>query len=88
MANFTEPQRAALKWLRERGGSGVFGSRGGVPLAAGDWAPFMRSTLNVLRDWGLVDIHGRRVQVTDDGTKLDCGKTQPRREINELGGKV
>lgn len=52
----TEAQRAALKWLRERNGDGVF-DRNGILLAAGESAPFMRSTWNALRDHGLVEFY-------------------------------
>jgi hypothetical protein len=65
----TKSQQAALKWLRERNGDGVF-DRNGILLAAGETAPFMRSTWNALRDHGLVEFynpagkgHGR-VRVT------------------------
>lgn len=83
----TEAQRAALKWLRDRGCEGVFGKRGGVLLAAGDWAPFNRSTWNALKDAGLVywDSKIRRCRVTAAGLAFDCGKTLERREIENLG---
>lgn len=51
----TKAQEAALKWLREHNGTGVF-DKHGVLLAAGELAPFMRSTWNALRDAGKVDI--------------------------------
>jgi len=55
VAQLTEAQRAALKWLREHNGTGIF-DKNGVLLAAGELAPFMRSTWSALRDAGLVDI--------------------------------
>ena len=47
---------AAIKWLREHNGDGLFDKRG-VVLAAGELAPFMRSTWNALRDVGLVEMY-------------------------------
>lgn len=52
----TNAQAAALKWLREHTGDGVF-DRYGVLLAAGESAPVMRSTWNALRDLGLVEFY-------------------------------
>jgi len=54
-AKLTKSQEAALKWLREHNGTGVF-DKNGVLLAAGELAPFMRSTWNKLRDAGLIDM--------------------------------
>lgn len=53
----TKAQRDALKWLAEHNGDGVF-DRNGVLLAAGELAPFMRSTWNALRVLGLVEFYG------------------------------
>ncbi|MFG1429292.1 hypothetical protein [Roseixanthobacter glucoisosaccharinicivorans] len=53
----TKSQAAALKWLREHNGDGVF-DRNGVLLAAGERAPVMRSTWNALRDLGHVEFYG------------------------------
>lgn len=58
----TSAQEEALKWLRERNGTGVF-MRDGVLLAAGQRAPHMRSTWNALNDLGKVSIFERRVTV-------------------------
>lgn len=55
-APLTPNQAAALKWLREHTGDGCF-DRNGVLLAAGETAPFMRSTWNALRDAGKVEIY-------------------------------
>jgi hypothetical protein len=52
----TKPQADALRWLIRRNGDGVF-DRDGVLLAAGELAPFMRSTWNRLRDLGLVEFY-------------------------------
>lgn len=80
----TEPQRAALKWLRDRGGTGMFGKEG-VLLAKGEWAPFMRSTWKVLRDEGFITLTNKRVNVTPPGYVYDVGITQERLPINKLG---
>ena len=51
----------ALRWLRERGGDGVFADRSHQVLyARGEKAPFMRSTWNALRDLGAVEFYGNR----------------------------
>ena len=52
----TDAQNQALKWLRDRNGDGLF-DRNGVLVAAGETAPFMRSTWNALRDLGLVEFY-------------------------------
>jgi hypothetical protein len=51
----TQAQADALKWLRAHNETGVF-NKNGVLLAAGELAPFMRSTWNALAKAGLVDI--------------------------------
>jgi hypothetical protein len=51
----TKSQREALQWLKEHNGTGVF-DKNGVLLAAGESAPFMRSTWNALRDAGQIDM--------------------------------
>ncbi len=78
----SEACRAALKWLRERNGTGVF-DRGGVLLAGGELAPFMRSTWNKLRAAELVGIEARRVTVTSSGRGFDCGRTEERTSVEE-----
>ena len=55
-APLTKSQAEALRWLLDRSGDGVF-DRDGVLLAAGELAPFMRSTWNALRDLGLVEFY-------------------------------
>lgn len=52
----TKAQEAALAWLRERGGDGIF-DRHGVLLASGETAPVGRVTWNALRDLGLVEFY-------------------------------
>jgi hypothetical protein len=52
----TGAQARALKWLKDRGGDGMF-DNDGVLLAMGELAPFMRSTWNALRDLGLVEFY-------------------------------
>jgi hypothetical protein len=60
----TPAQREALIWLQQHNGDGVF-DKHGVLLAAGESAPFMRSTWNALRDMGRVEMYDRkRVRVT------------------------
>lgn len=52
----TKAQAAALKWLFERGGDGIF-DRHGVLLAAGESAPHTRSTWNALAAIGAVEFY-------------------------------
>ena len=52
----TQSQADALRWLKERNGDGCF-DNDGVLLAAGELAPFMRSTWNALRDLKLVEFY-------------------------------
>jgi hypothetical protein len=52
----TKAQQEALKWLSEHGGDGCF-DKHGVLLAAGEFAPVMRSTWNALRDLGHVEFY-------------------------------
>lgn len=63
VVQLTEAQRAALRWLREHNGDGLFDNNG-VLLAAGERAPVMRSTWNKLRDIGFVEFYegGKRVR--------------------------
>lgn len=53
----TKAQEAALRWLRDRGGDGVF-DRNGIALAQGDTAPVERKTWNALRDAGKIEFYG------------------------------
>lgn len=76
----TEACRAALKWLRQRNGTGVF-DRDGVLLAAGGLAPFMRSTWNTLVARGLIVRDGRRLTLTALGQDYDCGLTSVRTPV-------
>lgn len=71
----TEAQTAALKWLRERNGTGIWEKPGAtVLIAAGERAPHTRSTWNALRAAGLVTIEGRRVSIAapTEGGKRDA----------------
>lgn len=52
----TEAQAAALKWLSDRGGDGVFDKNGCV-LAYGETAPVTRATWNALAELGLVSFY-------------------------------
>lgn len=66
----TKAQEEALRWLRERNGTGVFEKPGAsVLVAAGERAPTMRGTWNALRDLGHVTIDGRRVTLRTGGGK-------------------
>ena len=53
----TRAQSAALKWLSDHGGDGMF-DKNGVLLAAGESAPVRRVTWNNLRDLGKVEMYG------------------------------
>jgi hypothetical protein len=53
----TEAQRAALRWLRQHNGDGMFDVNG-VLLAGGELAPVMRSTWNKLVYLGLAEFYG------------------------------
>ncbi|TIL53781.1 hypothetical protein [Mesorhizobium sp.] len=66
---------AALKWLRNRNGDGVF-DRNHVLTAAGERAPIMRSTWSKLEKAGLVEfyLNRRRLRVTADGLAIDLAK--------------
>jgi hypothetical protein len=52
----TKTQGEALKWFADHTGDGIF-DKHGVLLAAGELAPFNRSTWNALRDVGLVEFY-------------------------------
>lgn len=53
----TKSATLALDWLRKRNGDGMF-DKHGVVLAAGESAPFMRSTWNKLHDLGKIEFYG------------------------------
>ena len=73
----TDSQLAALKWLRNRSGDGVF-DRHQVLTAAGERAPVMRSTWTRLERLGLVEryLRNRRLRVTDEGKSVDLRLVQ------------
>jgi hypothetical protein len=52
----TEAQCEAIVWLRRHNGDGLF-DRDGVLLAAGERAPFTRSTWNALASAGFVEFY-------------------------------
>ena len=57
----TRPMKDALAWLRDHGGDGVFADKSHQTLyAAGEKAPFMRSTWNQLNAIGAVEFYGNR----------------------------
>lgn len=70
-------QLAALKWLRNRNGDGVF-DRNQVLVAGGDRAPVMRSTWNKLSGAGLVEFYleRRRLRVTEAGYRVDLSRVE------------
>lgn len=71
----TPSMLAALKWLRNRNGDGVFETNNQVVLAAGERAPVMRSTWNKLVAEGLVEFYAkRRLRVTPQGQAVDVAK--------------
>lgn len=72
MSAITGPQKSALLWLRNRSGDGVF-DRNQVLNAAGERAPYMRSTWSNLEREGLVEryLNGRRLRITDAGKSID-----------------
>lgn len=53
----TPALKQALKWLSDHGGDGMF-DKNGVVLAAGESAPFRRSTWNALARLGNVEFYG------------------------------
>ncbi len=73
----TEAMLSALKWLRNRGGDGVFGEKSNktVLLAGGDRAPIMRVTWTRLCAAGLCESHGHlRLRETAAGRKIDLAE--------------
>lgn len=64
VVQLTEAQRAALRWLKEHNGDGLFDVHG-VLVAAGECAPVMRTTWNKLRDAGFVEFYhdGKRLRM-------------------------
>lgn len=72
MADLTRAQRAALLWLKNRNGDGVF-DRTGVLIAAGERAGVMRMTWNTLGDRGCVEFYAnrKRLRVTSQGALIN-----------------
>jgi hypothetical protein len=68
----TPAMRQALRWLLEHNSDGVF-DKNGVLLAAGELAPFMRSTWNKLAAEGQVEFYrvnplgAQRVRIKSTG---------------------
>jgi hypothetical protein len=57
----TKALQKALDWLAAHNGEGHFGGAGNTLMAAGEIAPFMRSTWNRLEVLGKVKFsHGRK----------------------------
>lgn len=76
--NPTGSMLAALKWLRNRSGDGVFEKNHQVLVAAGERAPIMRSTWARLAESELVEFYQdrRRVRVTDAGRLVDVSHVE------------
>jgi hypothetical protein len=66
VTRLTEAQRAALRWFKEHNGNGLFDTSG-VLVAAGERAPVMRSTWNLLSVAGFVEFYcdGKRLRAVE-----------------------
>lgn len=73
----TNPQLAALKWLRARNGDGIF-AKDGVLVAAGERAPIMRSTWNRVTAMGMTELYAgnRHLRVTDFGSRVNVSHVE------------
>jgi hypothetical protein len=72
----TKSQKSALLWFRNRGGDGMFNYNGTL-VAAGQLAPVMRSTWNILRDQGLLESYSRlRLRVTEAGQTINLSDVE------------
>jgi len=73
----TASQLAALRWLRNRNGDGVF-DRNQVLIVCGERAPVMRSTWSRLELLGFVERYHdkRRLRVTKAGLLVDCSRVE------------
>lgn len=72
----TKSQLAALKWLRNRNGDGVF-DRNNVLIAAGEPAPVMLSTWKHLETMHMVERYNvRRLRVTDFGGRINLSNVE------------
>lgn len=70
--DLTKAQLAALKWLRNRGGTGIFERNRQVLIAQGERAGVTRSTWNSLRNNHYLNISdGGRVTLTPKGRFID-----------------
>ena len=63
----TKPQQGALRWLYNRGGSGVFEKNNQVVVAQGERSATERKTWNALRDAGYITTENKRATVTEEG---------------------
>lgn len=85
----TDAQKAALKWLINRTGDGVF-DKTLCLVAAGERAGVNRSTWSRLHDLGLVEIYvpagarHKRVRVTPAGRAIDLSRIRES-DCTELG---
>jgi hypothetical protein len=71
LALVTKPQLAALLWLKNRNGDGVF-DKNQVLIAGGEKAPVMRATWNILESLKMVELYSnkRRVRITEFGRSV------------------
>jgi hypothetical protein len=69
----TDAMKAALKWLRNRGGDGCFPEKNRVVLmAGGERAGVNRATWKRLAEAGLVERYGHwRLRATEAGRAVD-----------------
>ena len=67
----TRSMKAALLWLKNRNGTGVFERNGHTLVAAGERAPIMRATWLRLMEKGWIEtLERRRVTVTEKGNAI------------------
>ena len=73
MGRITDAQKAALKWLKNRGGDGVF-DKTRCLIARGERAGVMRVSWARLEQAGLVERYAsnKRMRITRAGVLLDC----------------
>lgn len=76
-AAITDAQKAALKWLKNRGGDGVF-DRTQCLIARGERAGVNRSTWSRLEALGMIERYGenRRVRITRAGVLMDVSSVR------------
>lgn len=55
----TKAQKECLLWIKNHNSDGMFG-KDGIFVAAGERAPFMRSTFNALCKLGICEIYNKK----------------------------